>query len=217
MHSSGYEVVVKGTLSGSLVLAIESGQSFTVSHTANGTTHLVGWIQDQARLYGLLHAVERLAIELISVNPVPNPPNRKKAIMATGPVEYIVVAFPGNEFSGDIVPALTDLVASGTVRILDLVFVGKDAGGHLVSFEIEDVPSFADLDADVGGLISTVDIEHAAAALPANTSAALLIWEDVWAAPFAEAVRNAGGLLVEGARIPADDVEDALAALPAAV
>src|ERR1700712_2378312 len=134
--------------------------------------------------------------------------------MATGPVEYIVVAFPGNEFSGEIVPALGALVQSDTIKILDLLFIGKDANGDVLTFEVEEVSSFAGLDGDVGGLISAEDVEHAAAGLEPNSSAALLIWEDVWAAPFADAVRNAGGVLLEGARIPYDIIETALAALP---
>jgi hypothetical protein len=86
-----------------------------------------------------------------------------------------------------------------------------------LSFEVEELTGFAELDADVGGLISPEDIEHAAGLLEPNMSAALLIWEDLWAAPFAEAVRNSGGVLVEGARIPHELIAPALAALPQAV
>jgi len=137
--------------------------------------------------------------------------------MTVGPVEYIVVAFPGNEFNGDIMPELQALVDSGKVRILDLVFIGKDDAGAVLSFEVEDVAGFAGLDTDVGGLISPEDIEHAAGLLEPNMSAALLIWEDVWAAPFAEALRNSGGVLVEGARIPHEVISLALQELPPAV
>jgi hypothetical protein len=140
--------------------------------------------------------------------------------MTTGPVEYIIVGFPGNQFNGEIAPELIALVESGTIRILDLVFIGKDADGTVVSFEIEDLealPAFADLDAEVGGLISPEDIEYAAAQLEPNSSAALLLWEDLWAAPFAEAVRGSGGVLLGGARIPHELIEPALSELPAAV
>ena len=136
--------------------------------------------------------------------------------MTIGPVEYIVVGFPGNEFHGAIAPELIALVESGKIRILDLIFIGKDANGDTVSFEVEDMPGFADVDADVGGLISPEDIEHAAARLEANSSAALLIWEDVWAAPFAESLRNSGGILLEGARIPHEIISAALDGLPSA-
>jgi hypothetical protein len=140
--------------------------------------------------------------------------------MTTGPVEYIIVGFPGNKFNGAIAPELIALVESETVRILDLIFIGKDADGSVVSFEIEDLEgfdAFADLEADIGGLISPADIEYAAAQLEPNSSAALLLWEDVWAAPFAAAVRDSGGVLLDGARIPHELIQTALAALPPAV
>ena len=96
--------------------------------------------------------------------------------MTTGPVEYIIVAFPGNEFNGEIFPELQALVDTNTVRILDLVFIGKDDDGEVLSFEIEEVSAYAGLDSDVGGLISPSDIDHAARLLEPNMSAALLIW-----------------------------------------
>jgi Family of unknown function (DUF6325) len=140
--------------------------------------------------------------------------------MTTGPVEYIIVGFPGNKFTGEIAPELVALVESGTIRILDLIFIGKDADGSVVSFEIDELDAlagFGELDADVGGLISPEDIEFAATQLEPNSSAALLIWEDLWATPFAEAVRNSGGVLLEGARIPHELIAPALADLPPAV
>ena len=140
--------------------------------------------------------------------------------MTTGPVEYIIVGFPGNKFNGKIAPELIDLVESGTVRILDLIFISKDADGAVVSLEIDELDAsvgFTGLDADVGGLIGPDDIEFAARNLEPNSSAALLIWEDVWAAPFAEAVRESGGVLLQGARIPAELITPALADLSSAV
>ncbi len=140
--------------------------------------------------------------------------------MTTGPVEYIIVGFPGNQFNGEIAPELIKLVESGTVKILDLIFIGKDADGNVLSFEIDDLDElagFGDLDGEVGGLISPEDIEFAASTLEPDSSAALLIWEDLWAAPFAEAVWKSGGVLIDGARIPRALIEPALAALPPAV
>ena len=137
--------------------------------------------------------------------------------MSIGPVEYIIVAFPGNEFNGRIAPALADLIGSGTIRILDLLFIGKDADGNVISFEfdqLDELAAFADLDGDVGGLIGQDDIDHAAESLEPNMSAALLIWEDVWAAPFADALRESGGVLIEGSRIPHDLIEAAFSGLP---
>jgi len=133
--------------------------------------------------------------------------------MSRGPVEYVIIGFPGNEFKGEIVPALADLVDSGTIRIIDLVFVGKTQDGDVVTFEVDgehaDLEAYSALDGEVGEYIGDEDIAHAAAALEPGNSAALLLWEDVWAAPFVEAVRNAGGVLLEGARIPQELIEEA--------
>ncbi len=140
--------------------------------------------------------------------------------MTVGPVEYIIVGFPGNKFTGEIAPELIALVESGTIRILDLIFIGKDTDGSVAFFEIdelEDLPGFAGLGGEFGGLISPEDVEYAAAALEPNSSAALLIWEDLWAAPFAEAVRRSDGVLLEGARIPHESIVPMLEDLPQAV
>jgi hypothetical protein len=139
--------------------------------------------------------------------------------MAIGPVEYIILGFPGNQFNGEIAPELGKLVSSGTIRVLDLVFVTKDGDGNVAAVELEDhadVALFNALDGEVGGLISEEDIEYAAADLEPNSSAALLIWEDVWARPFVEALRASGAVLIEGARIPHDLIEAAEADLAAA-
>ena len=139
--------------------------------------------------------------------------------MAIGPLEYIVVAFPGNKFNGAIAPALAHLIDSNTIRILDLVFVAKSPDGDVVAFEfdeLDELAAFADLEGETGGLISPDDIAHVAAGLEPNNSAALLIWEDTWATEFATAVRDSGGVLIEGGRIPYALVEAAFADLPAA-
>jgi hypothetical protein len=139
--------------------------------------------------------------------------------MAIGPVEYIIVGFPENNFTGEIAPELAKLVESGTIRVLDLVFITKDADGNVQAIEYEDhddVALFNAIEGEVGGLISEEDIEYAATELAPNSSAALLLWEDVWATPFVEAMRNAGGVLIEGARIPHDLIEAAEDALAAA-
>jgi hypothetical protein len=138
--------------------------------------------------------------------------------MTIGPVEYIVVGFPGNNFSGEIAPALADLIDSGTIRIIDLAFIGKDADGNILTFEfdqLDELAPFADLDGEVGGLIGPEDIEHAAEALEPNMSAALLVWEDRWATPLLEAFVKADAVLLEGARIPHDLIEAAFAELEA--
>jgi hypothetical protein len=136
--------------------------------------------------------------------------------MSIGPVEYMIVAFPGNQFNGEIAPALADLIANETIRVLDLVFIAKDAEGNMVAVEFDehdDLSPFAALEAELHNLISAEDIEYAAHDLEPNSSAALLIWEDRWAEPLVDAMRKSGGVLVESARIPHDLIEEALAAV----
>ena len=140
--------------------------------------------------------------------------------MDIGPVEYLNLGFPGNMFTGQIVPELAKLVDSGLVRIIDLTFIMKDADGHVDVVEydaVEELAAFAGLDAEVGGILTDEDVAYAAEALAPNSSAALLIWEDTWAAPFAVAVRNANGVILEGARIPREIIEQAIDALTAAL
>ena len=136
--------------------------------------------------------------------------------MSIGPVEYVIIGFPDNKFTGQIAPALAKLIESGTVRIIDLTFITKDMKGNVAVLEfdaLEELATLAGLEDEIGGLISDEDIAYAASSLEPNTSAALLIWEDVWAAPFAEAVRNANGFILEGARIPHEIITAAVDAL----
>jgi uncharacterized membrane protein len=139
--------------------------------------------------------------------------------MAIGPIEYIVVKFPGNKFKGEIVPALAELVENGTIKIIDLVFIYKDADGNVASVELEDLSGDEEAGlgaiAATGGLLNDEDIQIAAESLEPNSSGGMLLFENVWATRFAEAVRNADGELVANARIPHDIVEAALADLAA--
>jgi Family of unknown function (DUF6325) len=140
--------------------------------------------------------------------------------MAIGPVEYLILGFPGNNFTGQIVPELARLLDSGLVRIIDLTFITKDADGvvDVVEYDaVEELAGFAGLDAEVGGILTGEDIAYAAVSLEPGTSAALLIWEDTWAAPFAEAVRNANGVILEGARVPREIIEQVMGALAGAL
>jgi hypothetical protein len=140
--------------------------------------------------------------------------------MAIGPVEYLILGFPGNNFTGQIVPELAKLLDSGLVRIIDLTFITKDGDGRVDVVEydaVEELAAFAGLDAEVGGILTDDDIAHAAQSLEPNTSAALLIWEDTWAIPFAEAVRNANGVILEGARVPREIIEEVMDALADAI
>jgi hypothetical protein len=124
-----------------------------------------------------------------------------------GPVEYIAVAFPGNKFKGDIIPALKELVEAGTIRVIDLAFVVKDPEGNIAAMEIEEVDSdlgqaFATLQAEVGDLVNEADLKEIGAALEPNSSAAILVWEDTWAAKFTNALRDAGGILIDRQTVP---------------
>jgi uncharacterized membrane protein len=133
--------------------------------------------------------------------------------MTLGPVSYIVIAFPGNQFNGSVAPEVEKLIANGTVRILDLVFVGKDNDGDTIVLEFDqrdDLVAFGDLDGEVGGLINEEDLAHVADDLPENNSALIIVWEDLWAKPLADAVRESGGVVVDSARIPPALVEAAL-------
>ena len=123
------------------------------------------------------------------------------------PVEYMIVAFPGNRFKGEIAPALADLVESQTIRIIDLAFVAKDENGDVAAFEISDLDpdvqeALAALGAEETGLFNEEDLMAAAEELDPNSSAALLVWEDLWAGRLADAIRDAGGELYDLGRIP---------------
>lgn len=134
-----------------------------------------------------------------------------------GPVEFMLVEFPGSRFKGDIVPALKELVDAGTIRILDLVFVEKAPDGAVVAVELTDIgadvaAAFEELDGDIGGLLSDEDLELAAEELSAGSSAALLVWENVWASRFVHALREANFELLAHDRIPPEIVAAAIAA-----
>jgi uncharacterized membrane protein len=134
------------------------------------------------------------------------------------PVEYVVIAFPGNRFKGEIVPALAELVDKDIVRIIDVVFIKKDADGNVTMFEydiLDDVLAFgfADVDGEAGGVLNDEDLEMTAETLEPDSSAALIVWEHRWAARVAQAIRDAGGRIIAGERVPDEIVEHALADL----
>jgi hypothetical protein len=127
----------------------------------------------------------------------------------------MIVAFPGNKFKGEIVPALTELVEAGTIRIIDLAFVTKDADGNVGALEVADLDSevfqlFDALDHEVGGLLNAEDLQAAQEGLEPNSSAALLVWEDVWATRFRDAIVGAGGEILDLERLPREVVEAAV-------
>jgi len=124
-----------------------------------------------------------------------------------GPVEYIVVGFPGNQFKGEIAPALADLVEAGTIRIIDVAFAGKNENGDVIAFELSDLDSdvqqaLEKLGAEPAGLFSEEDLTAVAETLDPGSSAAVLAWENVWAKGVAAAIRDAGGELYDYDRVP---------------
>ena len=134
-----------------------------------------------------------------------------------GPVDWIVVEFPGSRFNGEIAPALRDLVQRRLIRVLDLLVLKKEQDGSLEAFELSDldpseVGELRAYESELAMLLSEDDVTAVAAAVEPGTSAAVLVWENLWAAPFASAVRHSGGQLVASGRIP---VQAMLAAIEA--
>ena len=130
------------------------------------------------------------------------------------PVDYLIVAFPGNQFKGEIAPALADLVEKGTIRIIDLAFVAKDADGNIGAFELTDIDpevrqGFENMGVEVNGLFNEEDLQAAGEELEPNSSAALLVWENLWAKDVAQAIRDAGGELLDFERLPHEVVQAA--------
>lgn len=131
-----------------------------------------------------------------------------------GPVDYAVIVFPENRFRGEIAPAIGDLVEDGTVRIIDAAFVTKDASGNADAMEVTQLDpdvqeGLEKIGIEVGGLLSEDDLMSVAEELEPNSSAAVLVWENVWARKVAQSVRDAGGVLVAFERLPHDAVQEA--------
>jgi hypothetical protein len=136
--------------------------------------------------------------------------------MSIGPVESMIVAFPGNRFTGDIVPALAEQVDAGTIRIIDCAFVIKDEDGQTAAMEVSDLDSEAGaafakiLGNERGGILNQDDLMAAAEELDVDSSAALLVWEDLWATKIRDAMVAAGGELWDLERVPYDVVQAAV-------
>lgn len=131
-----------------------------------------------------------------------------------GPVEYIVVAFDGNEFKGEIIPALLELIDTGQMRIIDLAVVSRDGADNLSVVEVTELDSeVADalekLTGEFASLLSEEDLLMVGDELPANTTAAAMLLEHVWATRFSSAIRQANGRLVTSVRIPPEVIASA--------
>jgi Family of unknown function (DUF6325) len=131
------------------------------------------------------------------------------------PVEWVALTFPGPTLASSVAAPLADLVRAGTVRILDVAVVHKDADGVVTGTELDDegVAGFDDVDGEVLELLSHDDLVGIAERLDYDTSTLVVIWENLWATAFADAVRESGGTLLAHDRIPSEDVERALQAL----
>ena len=134
-----------------------------------------------------------------------------------GPCEYMVIEFPDRQFSGDILPELKRVTDAGTIRIIDLVFVQKDADGKVMSSELDDLPEeqqalFDEIEGEIDGLFNEEDITLEASLLAPNSAAVLIVFEHTWAVGLRDAVVASGGRVVDNQRIPAAIVEAALEA-----
>lgn len=129
-----------------------------------------------------------------------------------GPVDYLVIEFPGNKMTGEGFPILVDLVQRGIIRILDLAFITRGEDGSidaidLKDFDAEGIGQLAVFHEDgKPGLLDQSDLDEVGAVLAPNSSAGVLVFENTWAGPFAAAMRRSGGQLVASGRIPAADV-----------
>ena len=130
--------------------------------------------------------------------------------MAVGPVDVFIIGFPGNKFTGRIAPAILDLVENGTIRVLDLLFVMKDAEGVVTSLKASDLDDqgadFVSIDIAQPGALGHEDAEEVSDDLPSNSAAMLIAFENLWAAEVVDALQAADAVLIDSIRIPADVV-----------
>jgi hypothetical protein len=136
--------------------------------------------------------------------------------MAVGPVDVYIIGFPGNKFSGRIAPAIMELVDNGTIRVLDLLFVMKDADGTVTTLEASDLDEegagLVAIRVEQPGALGPEDAEEVGDDLPSNSAALLIAFENVWAAKVVDALHAADAILIDSIRIPADVVAAAVEA-----
>jgi hypothetical protein len=140
-------------------------------------------------------------------------------IQEMGPIDFIVLEWPGRQPNGEVAPMIIDLVDRGLIRILDIAFMVKDEDGSVGAIDLEALnggsAGFDEFAGASTGLLGDEDLQEAAAALAPGTSAAVLVWENTWAAPVAVALRRSGGQLVASGRIPIQAVLASLDAMEA--
>jgi hypothetical protein len=134
-----------------------------------------------------------------------------------GPVDYLVVEFPPDtaNFTGEMATEIGRLVDQNIIRVLDLLILQKDADGSIEAVEIDDLDELDELrvaETQLAELLAEEDVAHLASAMEPGTTAGVLVWENVWAAPFASAARRAGGQLIASGRIPIQAIVAALEA-----
>ena len=224
MRSRTYEVTFAGE-AGDIVLAEFDDCEVSVGP---GATTLRLEIPDQGVLYGLLHRIASFGLELIDVNVVaPSADVRQRtskcrqaqsgpakgtimtemSLDELGPVDYLLVEFPAgaSSFTGEMAAELRALVGSGTIRVIDVLILTKDADATVEAAELSDIAELGDLqaiEAELAELLAADDVDHLAAAMEPGSAAGVLIWENLWAAPFASAARRSGGQLIANGRIP---------------
>ncbi|PXA67175.1 DUF6325 family protein [Cryobacterium arcticum] len=133
------------------------------------------------------------------------------------PVDFVIIEFPAGEqnFSGEVIEQLVALVDSGTIRLIDGMVLVKDADGDVEASELSDLDELgplARIAADLADFLAADDVAHLAAAMDPGSVAGVLVYENVWAAPFSAAARRAGGRLIADGRIHSQDIADALEA-----
>jgi hypothetical protein len=122
-----------------------------------------------------------------------------------GPIDYVVLEWPRQQPTGEVAPMILDLADRGIIRILDVAFLAKGEDGSVASLDLAELDpdgTFSDFEGASSGLLGQDDLDEAATALAPGTSAAVLVWENRWAAPVAVALRRSGGQLVASGRIP---------------
>ena len=130
-----------------------------------------------------------------------------ESINELGPVDYLIVEFPAgaSNFTGEMAQELLALVDTGTIRVIDILILAKNDDGSVDAMELEDLEDLGEmqqLEAELAELLAEEDVEHLAAAMEPGSVAGVLIWENLWAAPFASAARRSGGQLIANGRIP---------------
>jgi hypothetical protein len=141
--------------------------------------------------------------------------------MAIGPIELLVVKFPGNQFKGEIAPALQELIDNGIIHVIDLIFAIKDETGNLAVLELNDLGDerlavFQPKPSELSGSLTEDDARSLAGGLENNSSAAIMLFENVWATRFADALRNADGQLILNERVPRAVIDELIAELATA-